>query len=243
MAGRLVIRSTADTDTPILLPNITITSKTGQTLVLPAGSIKCPNLTVPASGLLACTFRATHNGQHPTPGSVTASVSVPAADGRPASTLQASPVPFDFINAEIVTLGDSAVVSNFFERGDGLVQPYSVVGQQPTASLWIGESREFKFSAWYGGLDSSQCGTTLKVRVEICWGPSCSFLRDRLLSGTSALCTHCARSPGQPVICATTHSTCTLTDTLLSLVPRALHSQMLERAPSVACTLTTCCRL
>lgn len=162
LAGRLEIQSEAHEDVEIALPNITVTLRTGQFYSVPKNLVRCPSLTVPASSVLRCEFSILKHGIRPIAGSVQASVVVKPAKGRPGETLKAAPMPFDFINAKRVAKGEFAIVSDFFERGDGLVQPASVYGEQPAQELRLGDSASFKFTGWFGGA-GMQCGKELWV--------------------------------------------------------------------------------
>lgn len=166
LAGRLHFDNDANEAVSIALPNITLELRTGQSLPVPKELVLCPALTVPASSILNCKFSFTKAGIRPTAGTAQASVEVPATDGKPAQTLRALPVQFNFTNAKMVTEGEFAEVSDFFEVGPGVIQPYSIHGTQPSTNLRIGDSKAFKFTGWYGGLDQSYCGKALKVRLH-----------------------------------------------------------------------------
>lgn len=157
-----MIQSEAGEDIEIAPPNITVTLRTGQSSSIPKNLVRCPSLVVPASSVLRCEFSILKHGVRPIAGSVQASVVVKPAKGRPGETVKATPMPFDFINAKRVTEGEFAIVSDFFEPGDGLVQPHSVFGRQPTRELRLGDSASFKFTGWFGGA-GMQCGKDLKV--------------------------------------------------------------------------------
>jgi hypothetical protein len=180
----LVIQSEAGEDIEIAPPNITVTFHTGQSSLIPRNLVRCPSLLVPASSVLRCEFSILRHGIRPIAGSVQASVEVKPTKGRPAGeTVKAAPVPFDFINAKRVTEGEFAIVSDFFEPGEGLVQPHSVFGRQPTRDLRLGDSASFKFTGWFGGA-GMQCGKDLKVimscqhsRAAQHSSPDCCWLR------------------------------------------------------------------
>lgn len=157
-----MIQSEAGEDIEIAPPNITVTLRTGQSSSIPKNLVRCPSLVVPVSSVLRCEFSILKHGVRPIAGSVQASVVVKPAKGRPGETVKATPMPFDFINAKRVTEGEFAIVSDFFEPGDGLVQPHSVFGRQPTRELRLGDSASFKFTGWFGGA-GMQCGKDLKV--------------------------------------------------------------------------------
>lgn len=163
LSGRLVVQNEGDTDITISPPNITATLNTGQAVPVPSSLVRCPTLTIPGSSSVTCDFTVTKHGSRPIAGSITAFVEVPAANGKPAESAKADAVHFTFMNARLVTEGEFAVVSDFFEPGEGLVQPHSVFGKQPSTNLRIGDSQTFMFTGWYGGLDQALCGKELKV--------------------------------------------------------------------------------
>lgn len=107
-----------------------------------------------------CSFSAEYTGDQPLPGSVTASVSV--AGGS--ASAQAAATPYDFATAVQTQVGAVATVSNYFESGDGILQPYGVQGQQPPPGLQLEDSRTFEYTALFGNVDASKCGQTWKVR-------------------------------------------------------------------------------
>lgn len=164
LAGNLLIKNDAEHDVQVSTPNITVTLNTGHSFQLPAGKIQCPTLTIPPSSVVTCQFVADKPGSRPFAGSVQASVEVTdTVQGTPATTVKAPPVSFDFTGATLVTEGDVAVISDFFEAGEGIVQPHSVSGKQPGANMQIGDSRTFAFTGWFGGINTSLCGKELKV--------------------------------------------------------------------------------
>jgi hypothetical protein len=171
LAGNLMIQNDAEHDVQLSPPNITVTLHTGHSFQLPADKIQCPALTIPPASVVTCKFIADKPGSRPTAGSVQASVEITdTAQGTPATTVKAPPMSFDFTGATLVTEGDVAVISDFFEAGEGMVQPHSVSGKQPGANMQIGDSRSFAFMGWFGGINTSLCGKELKVCLLVMSG-------------------------------------------------------------------------
>lgn len=172
LSGKLSIQNDGQESVNITQPNMTITStgvgNSGTRIALPSGTVRCPELTVPALDVLTCLFTATYRGRYPTAGLVKATVTVLATrdtDGTLSRKVPSEAVAFDFTDTEMVTVGETATVWNWFARGEGqYIQPDSVAGQQPDGLL-IGDSRAFNLVAFFSSkrMDSNTCGKTLQV--------------------------------------------------------------------------------
>lgn len=168
LSGQIMISTKDRVSSAILLPGVTVTTGTGKVFQMPDEAIQCPSLVVPAGGSLKCNFAASYAGRQPMPGTVTASVKL--AGVLIPITLDAAAVPYDFSKGDVVETGAFGTASNYFEMGEGILQPYGVYGEQPPPGLRLEDSRVFSFVAVFGNVPSSKCGRQYKVRAS-CWGP------------------------------------------------------------------------
>jgi hypothetical protein len=158
LSGQVVISTVDTVASGIALPVITVTTNAGRILQMPDSAIQCPSLVVPATGKLTCSFAASYAGQQPNPGTMAAAVDL--AGVLIPITIDSAPVNYDFSGAEVVETGAFGTASNYFEMGEGVLQPYGVYGEQPPPGLKLEDSREFAFIAVFGNIPRSKCGQT-----------------------------------------------------------------------------------
>jgi hypothetical protein len=157
-----------ENDITIAAPRVTIFPTGSDAFNASAGAVRCPRLTIPASGSLVCKVTITRRGLRPLAGTAKATVQTAGSGAARGSSpaFESRAAKFDFTKAKIVTTGEFANVSMYFEPGDGLLMPDGVYGQQPGEGVRLGDTRTFNFSGLYGNLTASQCGKPLQVRFE-----------------------------------------------------------------------------
>jgi hypothetical protein len=161
LSGQILINTKDRVASAILSPDVTVTTGAGKVFTMPEEAIQCPSLVVPAGGSLTCNFAASYAGRQPMPGTVAASVRL--AGVLIPITLDAAPVLYDFSRGDVVETGAFGTASNYFEMGEGIIQPYGVYGEQPPPGLRLEDSRVFSFVAVFGNVPSSKCGRSYKV--------------------------------------------------------------------------------
>jgi hypothetical protein len=159
LVGELLITNDNDAvdDAPITItqPKLYVTgSAGGKKTPLPPKGVKCPALAVPPGEPLLCKFHVAYKGDYrksknPKAGTISATVEVPAQGDVAAMTFTAEPAPFDFNKSTHETWGDFALVNDWFEPGEGLLDNSmygTVTGYQPPSGLVLGGSSVFNFS-------------------------------------------------------------------------------------------------
>jgi hypothetical protein len=170
LSGSIVIQDTDIVGNVIDLPVVQVTPPSGRVITVPSSGVSCPALAVPAGkAKLVCTFAVSYMEKLPLPGSVMASVTV-AGTSR---SVKSQPVKYDFGAATLAEVGATATVSNYFEQGNGILQPYGISGLQPPPGLTIEDSREFTYLALFGQVETSKCNQQWKVRLASCDGVFC----------------------------------------------------------------------
>lgn len=165
LSGSVLISNDDRLATAVYLPNITVTTASGDQYRMPEDALSCPTLVVPAGSAINCSFAAGYAGPQPLPGSVTAAVSL--AGTLLPITITSPAEQYDFTGAVMVRTGAFATASNYFEMGPGIMQPYGVYGEQPPPGLRLEDNRVFKFIAVFGSLTSASCGSTAwRVRAS-----------------------------------------------------------------------------
>lgn len=164
LSGQVSIATTDKVASAINLPLITVTTEAGSTFRMPDEGIQCPSLVVPATGKLTCNFAASYAGRQPLPGTVRATVNL--AGVLIPITINSDPLPYSFANADVIETGAFGTASNFFELGNGIIQPYGVYGEQPPPDMRLEDSREFSFIAVFGNVPRSRCGRRYRVSVQ-----------------------------------------------------------------------------
>eukprot|EP00775_Hariotina_reticulata_P004944 gene4944-5185_t len=160
LSGSIVIQDTDIIGNVITLPVVKVTPPSGVVVTVPSSDISCPALAVPAGKAnLVCTFEAQYTGSLPLPGSVVASVTI-AGTSR---SVTSQPVQYDFSAATLAEIGGIATVSNYFEQGTGIMQPYGVSGLQPPPGMTIEDTRVFTYLALFGQVDPSKCNQQWKA--------------------------------------------------------------------------------
>ncbi|KAF6260170.1 hypothetical protein COO60DRAFT_1508952 [Scenedesmus sp. NREL 46B-D3] len=154
LSGTLAVQETAGQTLLLQEPVVTVNPPSRAPVTLNSSDVNCPSLTLPANGQLSCAFSAAYTGNQPMPGTVTASIST--TDGS--STAIAANVPYNFAGADSVGVGQTAAITNWFEQGANVIQPYGVSGTQPPPGLVLEEGRDFEYIAFFGNVPASQCG-------------------------------------------------------------------------------------
>jgi hypothetical protein len=159
LVGELLITNDDDAvdDAPITItqPKLYVTgSAGGNRTQLPPKAVRCAALAVQPGEPLLCKFHVAYKGDYrrsktPKAGTVSATVVVPAQGDAAAMNFTAEPVPFDFNKSTHETWGDFALVNDWFETGDGLLDNSmygTVTGFQPPSGLTLGGSSVYNFS-------------------------------------------------------------------------------------------------
>lgn len=162
VTGSLVVQNTAAAGQLIQLPQMTLFTGRRGTLPVSDDNIDCPSLAVPAGGSMHCSFTVSYVGQQPLPGNISAKVT--AAGTLVPYTARAPQVRYQFSGAKVLNVGSIAKVSNFFEQGPGIMQPFGVTGGlQPPPDMNLEDSRQFNYLAMFGNTDSAKCGNRWQV--------------------------------------------------------------------------------
>eukprot|EP00775_Hariotina_reticulata_P004948 gene4948-5189_t len=111
---------------------------------------------------MRCSFTVSYVGQQPLPGNISAKVT--AAGTLVPYTARAPQVRYQFSGAKVLNVGSIAKVSNFFEQGPGIMQPFGVSGGlQPPPDMNLEDSRQFNYLAMFGNTESAKCGNRWQV--------------------------------------------------------------------------------
>jgi hypothetical protein len=166
LTGQLHIENEdEDNDVTITTPRVTISPTGSEAFNASSSAVKCPRLTIPAAGEIICKVTVNRRGMRPLAGSIQARVQTAGAEQGSSQAFDSRAGRIDFTKAKIVTTGEFANVTLYFEQGDGLLKPTAVYGQQPGEDVRIGDSRSFNFSGLYGGLNATQCGKRFQVSL------------------------------------------------------------------------------
>jgi hypothetical protein len=159
-------------------PLVTL-QQAGRTEQLPGGKIRCSGFMVADNNAVNCQFSARIFSESlPPAGTAQALIQIP---GR-GTHVQTPPMQYDFTsvlppNARfsssdqstqflLDTMGKTpptAVVTNYFEQGDGLVLPTGVSGTQPAANSILQDTQSFTYTALFKEMPRELCGKTLQV--------------------------------------------------------------------------------
>lgn len=209
LTGSITVQETAGQIRLLQDPVVTVNPPSRPPLTLNSSAVTCPSLTLPANGVLSCNISAAYTGAQPMPGTLTASIST--ADGS--STATAAAVPYNFAGADSVDVGQTASVTNWFEQGSNVIQPYGVSGTQPPPGLVLEEGRDFTFTAYFGNVPATQCGQQQwQALMSASVTPSLDGLA-QAAAGTAATQKVVASVPITLVNCGTGGSTTDFTDT------------------------------
>lgn len=165
-------------DTPIQQPMISL-SQSSQLEKVPENKVKCTSLMVTDASSVTCTFSANIFADTlPPAGTAQATITIPGSGAH----VQTPAMPYDFTlvlppNARfsstdqstqfllnsMETLPPTAVVTNYFEKGDNLVLPTGVSGTQPAADSILKDTHTFTYTALFADLPREMCGKQLQV--------------------------------------------------------------------------------
>lgn len=172
---------------PIQQPLVTL-QQNDEEATIPDSKVHCNTLTVAHDSSVSCTFSVTIFALNTPPpaGTAQALIQIPGTGTH----LQTPPMTYDFsglMPPSNLRLADghqsqmshllfdsmeklptpTAIVSNYFERGNNVILPTGISGTQPPAQSVLSDTKTYTYTALFADVPRDKCGKKWKVRAAL----------------------------------------------------------------------------
>lgn len=166
---------------PIQQPLVTLRQNT-QAASIPDSKVRCNSLMVAHGSSVSCTFSTTIFALDAPPpaGTAQALIRIPGTGTH----VQTPPITYDFsdlapasrlrlsskdqmsdllLNSVEKPPATTALVSNYFERGNDVILPTGISGVQPPSESLLTDTKTYTYTALFGDVPRNRCGKKWKV--------------------------------------------------------------------------------